>query len=173
MVQKEVGERICAGPGKMSVLAVSVQYYASPELLFIVPKEAFDPVPKVESAFIRITNKTENGEWRMENREVTHNLLPTTYHLQPTTFNLPSTTYNLPPERKEFFRVVKVGFSARRKTLVNNLANGFQLEKNIVEKLLEEVGIPVKARAQDLSVEEWKALDKNIETVLKSNGGGV
>lgn len=55
MVQKEVAERIVAKPGKMSILAVSVQYYASAEILFGVPKTAFDPVPEVDSAVIRIT----------------------------------------------------------------------------------------------------------------------
>lgn len=55
MVQKEVAKRICAKPPKMSLLAVSVQYYAKPEILFIVSRENFDPVPKVDSAVIRIT----------------------------------------------------------------------------------------------------------------------
>ncbi len=41
MVQKEVAERICAQPGDLSLLAVSVQYYATPELLFTVPAAAF------------------------------------------------------------------------------------------------------------------------------------
>jgi 16S rRNA (adenine1518-N6/adenine1519-N6)-dimethyltransferase len=56
MVQKEVAERICASPGNMSILALSVQYYARPELLFYVPKTAFWPVPEVDSAVIRITH---------------------------------------------------------------------------------------------------------------------
>jgi len=55
MVQKEVAERICAQPGDLSLLAVSVQYYATPELLFTVPAVAFSPVPKVDSAVLRLT----------------------------------------------------------------------------------------------------------------------
>lgn len=73
MVQKEVAERIIAlprkisnknqlkksdlqgKPGQMSILAVSVQYYAKPELLFYVDKKSFFPEPKVNSAVIRIT----------------------------------------------------------------------------------------------------------------------
>lgn len=58
MVQKEVAERICAQPGDLSLLAVSVQYYATPELLFAVPATAFSPVPKVDSAVIRLTPHT-------------------------------------------------------------------------------------------------------------------
>ena len=41
MVQKEVAERICAPAGEMSILAVSVQYYAQAELLFYVDKKSF------------------------------------------------------------------------------------------------------------------------------------
>jgi 16S rRNA (adenine1518-N6/adenine1519-N6)-dimethyltransferase len=60
MVQKEVAERICAIPGNMSILALSVQYYAKSELLFHVSKTAFYPVPKVNSAVIRITHNLKN-----------------------------------------------------------------------------------------------------------------
>ncbi len=55
MVQKEVAQRICAKPPKMSLLAVSVQAYAVPEIISIVPKNAFWPQPKVDSAIIKIT----------------------------------------------------------------------------------------------------------------------
>ena len=55
MVQKEVAERICAQPGDLSILAVSVQFYARPELLFVVPSGAFRPAPKVDSAVLRLT----------------------------------------------------------------------------------------------------------------------
>ena len=53
-IQKEVAERIVARPGgkDYGVLTIMVQYYAEPTLEFIVPKEAFRPVPKVDSAVI-------------------------------------------------------------------------------------------------------------------------
>lgn len=54
MVQKEVAERICAKPGDMNLLALSVQYYGTPKLLFTVSKESFWPAPKVDSAVIKI-----------------------------------------------------------------------------------------------------------------------
>lgn len=57
MVQKEVAERIVAVPGHMSLLALSVQHYAVPELLFPVGKENFFPVPEVDSAIIKIRLK--------------------------------------------------------------------------------------------------------------------
>ncbi len=55
MVQKEVAERIAAQPGKMSVLAVSVQVFGLPEIVQIVPRSAFWPQPEVDSAILRIT----------------------------------------------------------------------------------------------------------------------
>ena len=54
MVQKEVAQRITARPGDMSLLAVSVQFYGRPRLVHRVPAGAFYPVPKVDSAIIRI-----------------------------------------------------------------------------------------------------------------------
>ena len=54
MLQREVVERICAQPGtkRYGRLSIMVQYRCQVELLFIVPAEAFDPIPKVESAII-------------------------------------------------------------------------------------------------------------------------
>ncbi len=54
MLQREVAERIVAAPGNMSVLAISVQVYGSPEIVFRVPRGAFYPQPKVESAVLRV-----------------------------------------------------------------------------------------------------------------------
>jgi 16S rRNA (adenine1518-N6/adenine1519-N6)-dimethyltransferase len=59
LVQKEVAERICARPGDMSILAVSVQFYASPRLITNVPAGAFHPSPKVDSAVLRLDLHTE------------------------------------------------------------------------------------------------------------------
>lgn len=59
---------------------------------------------------------------------------------------------------KSFFRVVKIGFSARRKTLVNNLSAGYHKDKKEVATILSECDIDAKARAQELSLDQWKAL---------------
>lgn len=53
-VQKEVAERICAKPGKMNLLALSVQVYGKPEIAVSIPPGAFYPVPKVDSMVVRI-----------------------------------------------------------------------------------------------------------------------
>jgi 16S rRNA (adenine1518-N6/adenine1519-N6)-dimethyltransferase len=53
MVQKEVGEAIVAGPGKMSLLAVSLQMYSKPKIVSYVPAQSFYPQPKVDSVILR------------------------------------------------------------------------------------------------------------------------
>ena len=57
MIQKEVSQRICAGPGTADYGAFSVlcQYYTRPEYLFDVPADCFLPAPKVTSAVVRMT----------------------------------------------------------------------------------------------------------------------
>ena len=54
MVQKEVAEAITAGPGRMSVLGVSVQFYGRPEIISRVSAACFYPTPEVDSAILRI-----------------------------------------------------------------------------------------------------------------------
>jgi 16S rRNA (adenine1518-N6/adenine1519-N6)-dimethyltransferase len=54
MVQKEVGQRICASPPKMSKIAVFSQFYGKPEIISNVSKEYFYPKPKVDSAILKI-----------------------------------------------------------------------------------------------------------------------
>jgi len=55
MVQKEVAQRICSKPPDMSILAVSVQFYAEPEIVSYVSKKSFWPSPKVDSAILKIS----------------------------------------------------------------------------------------------------------------------
>ncbi len=53
-IQKEVAERICALPGDMSLLALSIQIYGDPKIVDTIPAAAFFPAPKVDSAIIRV-----------------------------------------------------------------------------------------------------------------------
>ena len=53
-IQKEVAERICAAPGDLSLLALSVQVYGQPRITGVIPAGAFFPVPKVDSACLRV-----------------------------------------------------------------------------------------------------------------------
>ena len=54
LTQKEVAQNIVAGPGKLSVLAISVQIFGSPEIIRVVPANSFYPAPKVDSAILKI-----------------------------------------------------------------------------------------------------------------------
>lgn len=124
MVQKEVAERATAKPGDMSLLSLLVQFYSRAHIALMVPPEAFDPVPSVESAVL---------------------------HLRPIK------TFDLEGDRT-LFRIARAGFAARRKTLANNLASSFRLERSVVEAVLQALGLRVDIRAQALSVEDWVRL---------------
>lgn len=138
MLQKEVAERICAQPGDMSLLAVSVQFYAEPEIVSHVSKDNFWPQPEVDSAIIRILPFTKN---RINGLTV--------------------------DKEKDFFRLVKFGFSAKRKMLKNNLAGGLKIEQKMAENYLILANILPKARAEDLSIEDWiKLFDVMKEKML-------
>ncbi len=90
-IQKEVAERITAGPNTKAygVLSISVQYAAAAEMGFIIPRTAFKPVPKVDSAVVHLTMR-----------------------------NKPKIAVK---DEKLFFTVVRTAFSQRRKTLSNSL----------------------------------------------------
>ncbi|MDD5396967.1 MAG: rRNA adenine dimethyltransferase family protein, partial [Candidatus Moranbacteria bacterium] len=146
MVQKEVAERIVAKPGEMSILAVSVQYYAQAEYLFTVLRESFDPVPKVDSAVVKISS-IYSSPFQGEDVRRTGEVVGATGGGVPTK-----------EETKKFFRIVKSGFSAKRKTLINNLSNGLGIDKKEIEEKLLSIGFSPNTRAQELGVEDWKKL---------------
>lgn len=56
MVQNEVAKKICAKSNDMSLLSVSVQFYSDPEYIEMIKKESFFPIPKVNSAIIKLNN---------------------------------------------------------------------------------------------------------------------
>ncbi|MBU4360987.1 ribosomal RNA small subunit methyltransferase A [Patescibacteria group bacterium] len=60
----------------------------------------------------------------------------------------------------KFIKLVKIGFSSKRKMLKNNLANGLKIPAQKIEKILEKIGLDKKIRAQELLVEEWVKLFK-------------
>ena len=92
MVQKEVGERICASSGKeRGILTLAVEYYGEAEYLFTIPREFFNPIPNVDSAFISIKFYKDD---RYKNK-ISEDL---------------------------FFKYIKAAFSNKRKNIVNNLA---------------------------------------------------
>lgn len=67
-----------------------------------------------------------------------------------------------PEDEKKFFRVVKAGFSAKRKMLRSSLAGGLGISKPDVEVLLKQANIDPTGRAESLSISQWVTLMKLI-----------
>ena len=65
-----------------------------------------------------------------------------------------------PEDQRDFFRIVKAGFSAKRKKLRSSLSGGLGIDKSAAEELLKNAGISPDARAEDLAIEDWKKLLK-------------
>lgn len=65
-------------------------------------------------------------------------------------------------DERTFFRVVKAGFSAKRKKLRTSLSGGLQLPKKEIEAILTDANISPDARAEDLSLDQWVALTKIV-----------
>jgi 16S rRNA (adenine1518-N6/adenine1519-N6)-dimethyltransferase len=64
------------------------------------------------------------------------------------------------PDSKTFFRVVRAGFSQKRKQLKNSLSGGLGIKSRAAGDMLDEAGIDATRRAETLSLEEWAALTR-------------
>jgi 16S rRNA (adenine1518-N6/adenine1519-N6)-dimethyltransferase len=73
-----------------------------------------------------------------------------------------STPYLADVSEEKFFRVVKAGFSAKRKKLRSSLAGGLNLSKEDTEKILTEAGIDSNARAEMLGLDDWMRLARLV-----------
>ncbi|SDZ66501.1 16S rRNA (adenine1518-N6/adenine1519-N6)-dimethyltransferase [Evansella caseinilytica] len=138
MIQKEVAERIAAGPNTKSYgsLSIAAQYYAEAETVFTVPKTVFVPQPNVDSAILRLTLR------RHPPVEVANEAL--------------------------FFEIVRASFAQRRKTLLNNLSHHFakKLTKGETEQLLLDIDIDPKRRGESLSMAEFARLTDKMDGML-------
>ncbi len=140
MIQKEVAQRICppslklrrasAKLSRMNLLAISVQFYADAKIIGYVPKEMFWPAPKVDAAIIKIIPKNKKG----------------------------MTILQTIANRQSFFVVVKAGFSQPRKQLLGNLTKKLNISKQEILSAFKKLGIPERARAENLSLEQWLSL---------------
>jgi len=167
MVQKEVAQRICAKPSNMSLLAVSVQYYGEPKIIDLVPRGCFWPSPKVDSAILRITLAPEHLSIRAPKHPST--LAPK--HLStraPDNENTENTKtqktrrHENTEESERFFKIVKAGFSHKRKQLWSNLAKQLKVESFKVKSVIAEVMGNEKVRAEEVSVEQWKEIVNSL-----------
>ena len=77
------------------------------------------------------------------------------------------TNIRKPEEEEAFFRVVKAGFSSKRKQLWHNLSSGLGIEKEVVKRVLVDVCGNEKVRAQELSVAQWQRI------VTQVSGGEI
>lgn len=128
LLQKEVAERLLAKPGDMNLLALSVQFYSQPEIIRSVKAGNFWPEPKVDSALVRLKLDSSRSD---------------AYSAE---------------EKKAFFRLARVGFSAKRKMLKNNLAAGLKIDLTTATHILKTANLSPQIRAEDLSLYNWQKL---------------
>jgi 16S rRNA (adenine1518-N6/adenine1519-N6)-dimethyltransferase len=128
MVQREVAERIAAPPGGMSYLSVFVQYHARVRVAFLVPADAFEPEPAVESAVIVAEPYPDDDRLADAVAE------------------------------DALWRLVQASFRERRKMLHNVLSRQLPVEPARVAAALATAGISPDRRPQTVAVGEWLAL---------------
>ena len=130
MVQKEVAERMSAGPGSKDygALSLAVQYYAEPYLVANVPQNCFIPRPNVGSAVIRLTRHRE----------------PAVKVADPALM----------------FKLIRASFGQRRKTLQNGLNNSPELSfsKEQIAAAIGSLGVPAAIRGEALTLEQFARL---------------
>lgn len=132
LVQRELAERLAAGPGSKAygALSAGVQAEARVERLFVVPAGAFRPPPEVDSALVR---------------------------LRPLAVPLVSAA-----ERPAWRRFLKALFAERRKQLGHSLQRATGLERAAVAEQLRELGIAPAERPERLSPETLVALFRRL-----------
>lgn len=79
-------------------------------------------------------------------------------------FDAPSTAV----DASDFFRLVKAGFSQKRKTLLNSLSAGLRLDKTLVAAVCEAANVETGRRPQTLSLAEWTSLYRSYQAAQTS-----
>ena len=148
-VQREVAERLSAKPPEMSLLAVSVQYYGAVKVVGAVKAGAFWPRPEVDSAIVRIDVDSKKKE--------TTDFTDFTDSASSESVKSVKSVVSSSASEAAFFRVVRAGFSEKRKQLKNNLRH-LGLADGVIAAGLEAAGIDGRRRAETLTVEEWGEL---------------
>lgn len=143
MVQKEVAQRMEAGPGTKDygALSLAVQYYAKPYLVANVPPNCFIPRPNVGSAVIRLT-----------------------CHTKPP--------IEVEDERL-MFNLIRASFNQRRKTLQNGLNNAAEISysKEEIAQVIESLGLPPTVRGEALTLEQFGALANGFSRISNGKNG--
>jgi len=148
----------------MNLLAISVWFYAKPEIISYISKKSFWPQPKVDSAIIKIIPRRKSM--------------------------ISTIVENVDQERFRdlFFKIVKAGFSQPRKQLINNLSKELKIPKEKVREWLSRVNsygrfriprgqrprvvlfacnkIQPSQRAETLTIENWLSLVKSFKKFM-------
>ena len=138
MVQKEVAERMQAGPksSDYGALSVAVQFYADTNIDMIVQPSCFMPRPKVASAVITLKLRDK-----------------------------PSVDVK---DKKLFFHIVKCAFGQRRKTLLNTLCNqgNFNMTKEEIGEIIRSAGLDERIRGEAMSLQEFGVLADKFYNII-------
>ena len=137
---------------------MSVKAYGEPKIVAKVPASAFSPRPKVDSAILAINN--------ISKKFFTEKSLST---------GTTKAGHANKISEKQFFEIVKKGFAHKRKTLAKNLGlrdrpylpGGSVPAKHTlanISAILGNCGLPEKVRAEDLKLNDWICLIKNLCT---------
>ena len=128
MMQKEVAERIVAGPGgkDYGALTIGVAYHADAVLISTLSPENFYPAPKVDSALLKLTMR-----------------------------EMPKVAVD---DEALFFKIVRMAFRTRRKMLKNTLTKGRLASAEVLAAAFEELGIAPQRRPETLDITEFAAL---------------
>lgn len=134
MVQKEVADRMQAGPGKKDYgsLSLAVQYYSKPKVVTQVGPNCFIPAPKVGSSVISL-KRLDEPEFKVA-------------------------------DDKFLFKIIRAGFNQRRKTLVNSISNqeSLMISKDAVQQALEKMGLDARVRGEALTLKQFVELTNCI-----------
>lgn len=135
MVQKEVAERMQAGPGTKDygALSLAVQYYAKAEIAMLVSPNCFIPKPNVGSAVINLIK-----------------------HEEPPV---------KATDDDYMFRVIRASFNQRRKTLYNGLNNSGEINasKEKIKEAIEKLGVSETIRGEALTLEQFARLSEYLK----------
>lgn len=139
LIQKEVGERLCAKPGTKAYgsLSIAAQFYADIRIEFLVPAHVFIPKPKVDSIVVAFKKRSE-PKVNVLNKDF-------------------------------YFKIVKASFINRRKTLINSLINNTDLSKDQLIEALKACQIDLGVRGEALSPETFAMLANYLETYMKAD----
>lgn len=134
LVQKEVGQRIIAKTSDMNLLGLAVALWGEAEQLLLVPKDCFFLPPKVDSMLVMLIPHFAEASRGAAQLE----------------------------ERERVLKIAKIAFQAKRKQLQTSLRQTLGLTAEAIQKMLQQLGLPATARPQELNVEQWRELARQV-----------